>query len=199
MTATGSVSASSSTVVGSATPRFKSSGPEFVGVVLACSVGTRLFPLTSAVKQPKHILPVAGVPAIQRLLDALEQHVKFQQCVVVIASDDAVTIPLLQQHYSIRSRSNVKSKETVNEPTVAPGASSATSGRLSSAAIIPTPHNPYFTLSVVRLPEDCSGSCRAVNYMESLDYIPSESHLVVFPGDLIVLDPAPLQNLVAGA
>jgi translation initiation factor eIF-2B subunit gamma len=51
--------------------RYKEKDPEFVALVLASTVGTRLFPMTSE-EFPKSMLPVAGIPLLFRLLEKIQ-------------------------------------------------------------------------------------------------------------------------------
>lgn len=69
--------------------------PEFAAVILAATTGARLFPLTSP-DMPKHLLPIAGVPAVLRLLHSVAAS-GFTQCVVALASSDSTTMALLKQ------------------------------------------------------------------------------------------------------
>jgi translation initiation factor eIF-2B subunit gamma len=52
--------------------KYKNKDPEFVALVLASTIGTRLFPMTSE-ESPKSMLPVAGIPLLFRLLKKLQQ------------------------------------------------------------------------------------------------------------------------------
>lgn len=72
-----------------------SSSPEFTAVILAATTGARLFPMTS-VDAPKHTLPIAGVPVILRLLQAVAAS-GFLQCVVALANSDSTTLTLLKE------------------------------------------------------------------------------------------------------
>ena len=64
--------------------------PEFVAVVQAATVGSRLFPL-GRVGHPKHLLDAAGVPMLERLFGTVL--VDFANVYVAIASDDHATVP----------------------------------------------------------------------------------------------------------
>jgi len=76
--------------------------PEFVAIVLASSVGMRLFPLTNSPRSPKHLLPVAVVPILHRLLQVIES-VGFLECIVAIQHKDDVMVPSLQALFSLLS------------------------------------------------------------------------------------------------
>ena len=69
--------------------------PEFTAVILAATTGARLFPMTST-ETPKHLLPIAGVPLIVRLLHSVAAS-GFAQCIVALASSDSTTMTLLKQ------------------------------------------------------------------------------------------------------
>ena len=56
-------------------------------VILAGTKGSRLFPMTSS-ETPKHLLPVAGIPSILRLLETL---VNFPEIVIAISPEDGQT------------------------------------------------------------------------------------------------------------
>lgn len=72
--------------------------PEFTAVILAATTGARLFPMTSPAT-PKHLLPIAGVPTILRLLHSVAAS-GFQHVIVVLASTDKNTMSLLKQELS---------------------------------------------------------------------------------------------------
>lgn len=169
---------------------------EFTAVVLACSVGTRLFPLTSH-RHPKHLLPVVGVPILHRLLRAL-QSTGFEECVVAIQADDVVTIPSLQEliHASTAPQTTQNNKNTNNELLVVKDEDllqehDRTTLKLGNCSI-----------TVVRLNEDCSGSGEALRQIETMQRegsrpcVHPSSHVVLIPGDLIVLDDQPLKSLI---
>ncbi|GAX18689.1 translation initiation factor eIF-2B subunit gamma [Fistulifera solaris] len=167
---------------------------EFTAVILASSVGTRLFPLTS-LRHPKHLLPIVGVPLLHRLLRVI-QSTGFTECVVAISAEDAVTIPSLQQLVG-----GPKEEETTEFPMEDPLASAEqrnvpVSFQLQSCQI-----------TVVRLHEPCAGSGDALRQIEATQLseqrlggsrpcVHPSSHVVLFPGDLVVLDDQPLKTLI---
>ena len=204
-------------------------GPEFVAVVLASSTGTRLFPLTASSSSllsttstlasseqqshPKHLLPVAGIPMLHRLLHTLETSLQFTACVVAIAHQDQVTLPSLQQLYKDTDDAKQQQQQKPSELNVVQTAAPATLSSHRSVTVIPTTiSSSKWKLTVVRLPEDCSGSGQALRALEQATYddnvdssnsssssnrcLPIDSHLVVLPSDLIVLDPAPLRAIL---
>ena len=73
------------------TPPFFKTHPRACAVILASSEGSRLFPMTTK-DIPKHLLPLAGIPSIVRLLESMGA---FSQIVIAIAEDDTKTLPTL--------------------------------------------------------------------------------------------------------
>ena len=192
---------------------------EFVAVVLAATVGTRLFPLTDSSSIPKHLLEVAGLPILQRLLHQLESS-GFVECVVAISHEDQHTIEFIKQEIK-RQRAESTDKKTswkqiipssLNTITAAlgsaPGSANASSVPQPSSerpASHPSGPNPSQDLSsasicfhlniadrlnvtFVRLGEDCQGSVDALNEIEVLGIIAPKAHVVVLPGDLVLLE-----------
>ena len=78
---------------------FREADPEFVAVVLAATVGSRLFPLTQHGSLLKHLLPLAGVPNIVRLLKCLQSS-EFPMIAMVLSQEDTVTVPLLEKEWN---------------------------------------------------------------------------------------------------
>lgn len=193
----------------SSSSHISSSFPEFTAVVLACSVGTRLFPLTS-IRHPKHLLPIVGVPILHRLLRAI-QSTGFTQCVVAIQSDDAVTIPSLQELVVAGDETSERlpivsqvEENYDNDENILSTTSSSTFDRSIFSFQLQNCH-----ITVIRLNEHCSGSGDALRQMESMQQqqqqqqkngsfsvLHPSSHIVLFPGDLVVLDDQPLKTLI---
>jgi len=63
--------------------------PEFVAVILAGTVGTRLYSVSST-SLPKHLLPVVGISLLVRQLNALVVS-SFSECVIALANGDKHT------------------------------------------------------------------------------------------------------------
>jgi NDP-sugar pyrophosphorylase family protein len=173
---------------------YNSSFCEFTAVILAGSVGTRLFPLTS-LRHPKHLLPIVGVPLLHRLLRAI-QSTGFTECVVAISSEDAVTIPSLQQLMG------EPKEETREYPMEDPD---PLSSEQRNVPILFQLLN--FQITVVRLHEPCAGSGDALRQIEATQLpqqrlggsrpcVHPSSHMVLLPGDLVVLDDQPLKTLI---
>ena len=188
---------------------------EFTAVILAASFGSRLYPLTvsgddafegysdlnkdakqnappgenasiksSNVFLPKHLLPLAGRPLIHHLIEKVIA-ANLAVIIVAIAAEDEVTVSSLiemgvkfQHNQGDEGNSNVRNMEI--------GSSQ---------------------LKVVQLPSECNGSADALRFISSLtqqcdmddaspgtddnignesSIIPSESHVLVMPGDLIL-------------
>jgi NDP-sugar pyrophosphorylase family protein len=102
--------------------------PEFVAVVLASSIGKRLYPMSSE-ELPKHMLPMVGIPILFRLLQTLEA-CGFIETIITLRSDDTVTRdaflkegPLYNHPYtvvkSMNDTSNVDNNDNLdNTPTM---------------------------------------------------------------------------------
>lgn len=144
------------------TPSFFNTHPRVCALVLAASNGSRLFPMTSS-EMPKHLLPVAGIPCILRLLEHLS-HVP--QIVVALSSEDTVTVPLLQSALSC----------------------DVTSEQRDDKATIILLKSPSKIITVVKLSADCFGPVDALREIEESKIIHPSTRLVVFPGDLVFLD-----------
>ena len=177
--------------------RYENKYHEYTAVILAATVGTRLFPLTdaSATGIPKHLLPVAGVPILQRLLHQLAKS-SFSQCVVAIAQDDEQTIKFLRneinnqkdwREVSIDASVSTAVKEGGPSPSD-PGASSAPDVSAATMALQLAIGDGAFQICVVRLAEEGEGSVGAVNQVEETGIISPKSSIVVLPGDLVLLD-----------
>lgn len=158
-------------------PLFKDCSPEYVAVVLASSVGSRLFPITST-ELPKHLMPVAGIPVISRLLTAAEAS-GFQECVVVVAQDDKRTIPLLK-------------KELVKDEQNKEGRYELVA---SKPNLVLESGDKLKKITILILDEDCQGSIDALRKVEKESVVPASSNMVVIPGDLVVFDASVLSSV----
>jgi translation initiation factor eIF-2B subunit gamma len=145
---------------------------EFYAVILAATVGGRLFPLTSK-ESPKHVLPIAGVAVLTRLLDALEAS-GFRQTVIAVSQDDSATVDLLRQ---------------------ACVESSCTTNTASEDTTVSLLYGTKLHVTVVRLEPDCPGSVQALRQVERCNLIPPSSNVVVLPGDAVILDATALADL----
>jgi NDP-sugar pyrophosphorylase family protein len=149
---------------------FQNCAAEFVAVLLASSVGSKLFPITST-EFPKHMLPVAGISVISRLLMAIEAS-GFQDCVVVIARDDELTMSSLKKRL-VRETKNSKGCYQIlsRKPHLVLGS-----------------EDKLKKITLLQLDEDCHGSIDALRKVEETAVIAPSSNMVVIPGDLVVFD-----------
>jgi len=144
------------------TPSFFKTHPRVCALILATTTGARLFPMTST-ELPKHILPIAGIPCILRLLESLEG---LPQVVVAISAEDSVTLPLLQKS-DLGGQEPVEIVSEDNNVTVL-----SVKGKLQ-------------TLTVIRLSSACFGTVDALREVEETKVVHVSSRLVVIPGDLV--------------
>lgn len=144
-------------------PSFFKTRPRTCALVLAATEGSRLFPMTSPDETPKHLLPVAGIPCIIRLLDSLSV---FPQVVIAVSFQDARTLEVLQTLGTLQKQDESKQVSGISTIDVK-----------GSNQII----------TVVKLGEDCLGTVQAVQQVEEKSIIDPTSRLIVFPGDLVVL------------
>jgi hypothetical protein len=159
-------------------------------VILASSKGSRLFPMTTA-EHPKHLLPVAGVPSLLRLLSCDGPLSAFSQIVIAIGADDIRTVPILlgendnedmsgdgDDHNDIRLK---RAPAPFTTTQLSPPEESPFIWKLSSNQVIGQ------TIHVIKLTEDCFGPIEALRQVESSKLIHPETRIVVFPGDLVFL------------
>jgi Nucleotidyl transferase len=191
-------------------PSFFLTHPRACAVILASSQGSRLFPLTTTAEYPKHLLPVAGMPSLLRLLQG-EPMKAFPQVVVAIAADDTQTLSVLlgqdkqmQKEDAEQQQQQQQQQEqeagTANMAKATPlatlqsqqnknndigGDPSSSSScwwwQLSSNRI------PGQTIYVVPLSSDCFGPIDAIHQVEATRLVHPQTQLVVLPGDLVFL------------
>lgn len=160
-----------------------------------------------------------------RLLDTVAA-AGFESCVVVVAKDDIGTVPTLVNanggQYELQASNNItdngsgstefESVGSFSHPMAflrkpSSGTSNNNNHKSSSSS-----SSSFFKVTVVPVSEDCAGSAEALKQLELLDssnasapsspssgkllLLPSTSHVVVLPGDLVVLDPKALIQLV---
>jgi NDP-sugar pyrophosphorylase family protein len=112
----------------------------------------------SSEKLPKHLLPVAGVPSILRLLGSLAN---FPQIVICIHSQDNVTLDVIQEMATL-------TKEEDSTWTL----ESKTRKQI---------------ILVLKVNEECFGSVDAIRHVETKKIINPKTRMVVIPGDLVFL------------
>jgi carbonic anhydrase/acetyltransferase-like protein (isoleucine patch superfamily) len=221
-----SSSNAASTAVATSTggPRFRvgmaTTSPEFVAVILAATHGANLFPLTAPCSSsetsnhdstatattclpPKHLLPLAGVSLLHRLILCLQQSGGFADIVVCIAHDDQVTIPSLLQD----TKGGWKVDATHDDHVVAAAATAAATTTTGKSPVVILQQQEIDTtnsggaglwnlsaqprLVIVRLPVGdvaAGGSVDALRHIEATNVISKHSHVVVFPSDLVILN-----------
>lgn len=121
-----------------------------------------MFPLTSP-SNPKHLLPVGGIPLIVRTLTALKAS-GFSQCVICVAHDDKSTFNLLKKESELTGAQVYTFQKTLQ-------------------------------VTLHQLSETCAGSAEALKDVEEASIISPTSHLVVMPGDLVIMEPTVLKHL----
>lgn len=164
------------------------SRPEFVACILASSVGTRLFPMASD-KLPKHMLLVAGVPLLFRLLTALEA-TGFSEAVIATAANDTVT----REAFLQGKGHTYKALSSLSSMVVVVDHHDNDDDRVHQTPLVLK--SATMKVTVVSLPTTCPGTVEALRRVEASGVIPETSHLVVFPGDLLVLDAEPLRAMI---
>jgi NDP-sugar pyrophosphorylase family protein len=133
--------------------------PRVCALVLAGTKGSRLFPMTSS-DTPKHLLPIAGIPCILRLLESLSS---FPQIVITISAEDTHTLPLVQQVATLRESSVEEDRTWTLD------------GKDRAQNI-----------TIVKL-EESIGPVDAMRQVEDIEVIHESTRLVVFPGDFVFL------------
>lgn len=146
------------------------------------------------------MMPIGGIPVVTRLLVTLEAS-GFQECVVVLAPDDKVTIPYLKE---------ILLKEDENDASASNNKNIGNNNHNSEDQANPlagkyqlTATKPYLVLesettmkiTILPLHDDCQGSIDALRKVEEASVVPDTSHMVLLPGDLVVFDTTVLCNL----
>ena len=184
-------STSSSTTIPS---WFPSTPAPVYGIILAATTGTRLFPLTSSSGAlsagssflPKHLLPVAGIPCLARLLDRLCM-MSVQNIVLTISSEDTATVPTLlgqpnQEFVQIDNKDgeSKSSKDGTSNKKWTLVRKKNLSGKDSQ------PLKQTITIMALSKEVECFGSIDAWKQIELAKIIPESSHVVILPGDLVL-------------
>lgn len=160
--------------------------PEFVACILASSVGSRLFPIASE-KIPKHMLPVAGIPVLFRMLAALEAS-GFCETVVALREDDTVTREALLKLGEGKKQQQHPYKVVVDQQDEGNHDNNNERPLVLKFATM--------KVTVIRWSTPCPGTVEALRRVEASGVISEQSHIVVFPGDLVVLDAEPLRAMI---
>mmetsp|Transcript_25512 Transcript_25512/g.59780 ORF Transcript_25512/g.59780 Transcript_25512/m.59780 type:complete len:561 (-) Transcript_25512:410-2092(-) len=157
--------------------------PRACAVVLASTRGSRLFPMTTA-DTPKHLLPVAGIPSIARLLDALSHSVA--QIVIAVADDD--------DNRTLRALTTKEGDDGEAAPaSLVKGPSDDDDDDDVNRCCWELKPNRKEggrdqRLHLVALPPDTQGSIDAIRAIEATGLIHPSTRMVVVPGDLVVLN-----------
>jgi hypothetical protein len=131
---------------------------------------------------PKHLLPVAGVPAIVRLLDAEGPLSAFPQIVVAVAADDTQTLlTLVGQH-------SAKDETEPSRSSRSSGIATLQSEQDDSRWTLTSNNVQGQAIDLVKLSEDCFGPIDALRQIEIMNIVHPETRMVVFPGDLVILN-----------
>lgn len=162
------------------TPPFFKTHTRACAVVLASSKGSRLFPMTTT-DIPKHLLPVAGIPSIVRLLESLSA---FSQIVIAVAEYDTKTLPTLLGTNNNTDKAVVS---LVKGPGEQPLTTTTNDSTGSSFWELKSETKRGQRIHLVKLSEDCYGSIDALRIIEETKLIHPETRIVVFPGDLVIL------------
>ena len=187
-----------STSASTSTPLFRwNCPPEFVAVILASSTGSRLFPITSAESLPKHMMPICGIPVVARLLMTLEA-CRFQQCVLVLAAEDNVTVSYLKEFLLKKSEEgNMTTSDNNNNNNNNNNENLAGNYQMTATT-------PYCVLesettgmkvTILHADQNSAGSIDSLRKVEEAHIVAETSHMVVVPGDLVVFDTSVLRDL----
>jgi len=217
---------------------------EFVGVVLASTIGARLFPLTSTsltpsvdiatasaliddtsntaqdAFTPKHLLPLGGTPIITRLLTTLYEHVHFSTLVLVLTHDDRhVTLSHLERTMELKLQERSETF-TANPSSASPvdlyhvtalhkedgvGSSRKTTQRGTPKQLVvvhlshddcTSPMQALRTVVTTISQTNTTTTTTNTNSTPPSPILHPQSHLCVLPGDLVILDPVSIIQVV---
>jgi translation initiation factor eIF-2B subunit gamma len=132
---------------------------------------------------PKHLLPVAGIPSIVRLIESLSA---FSQIVIGVSEHDTKTLPTLLGKNNNTDKAVASLVRGPEEQSPASATATETAGISSWELSSETKRGQ--TIHVVKLSsEDCYGSVDALRIIEETKLIHPQTRTVVFPGDLVIL------------
>jgi len=174
-------------------PTWKTTHPEFVAVILASTVGSRLDPLTTSSPttnnnqhNPKHLLEVAGISLLDRLLTVLMEGCGFTEVVVALAHNDQATRETLLLKGGDRFQIVSGTKDDRSIPLVLQSNKQPCSTKIT---LFNLEHQPAGD-------NNTAGSLDALRQIEAAQIVPLASQMVVVPGDLVVLNAAPLKTWI---
>jgi NDP-sugar pyrophosphorylase family protein len=188
-----------------------SSATEFVAVVLASSIGTRLYPITTDEPQqqqqqqqqrheinddqsyvPKHMLPIVGIPILLRLLHCIEQ-CQFTECVIALKHDDTVTRSLFTTtNNTLQYTHPYKVVATPKQPR-----QHNPQQELQDQPSLPPliVQSSQMKITIINYETPCTGTIDALRQLDP--YVPNiNSHCVLFPSDLLVFDIEPIRTMI---
>ncbi|KAG7347973.1 mannose-1-phosphate guanylyltransferase [Nitzschia inconspicua] len=168
------------------TPPFFTTYPRACAVILASSKGSRLFPITTT-ERPKHLLPVAGVPSILRLLRRQGPLSAFPQVVITIAADDTQTIStLVGEKDGVQEAAGGNKVDKPPLEHAEPLATLQSDNHASSWKFVSNQVQGQ-VIHVIKLSEDCFGPIDALRQVEATKTVDARTRIVVLPGDLVFL------------
>ena len=187
---------------------------EYVAVILAGSIGTRLYPVTTDEDDnniPKHLLPVAGIPILLRLLSSIEL-CGFVQCVLLLKDDDTSTMDVLLHKSTTLQYPHPYRVVPPENPPPKPSSSSSSSTAAAAnnkinetdqqlEARITVVQSTRMKVTIVQYHTPCTGTVDALCRISRMNHHHhhhdiSSSHMVVFPSDLMVLDTTPILRMI---
>ena len=142
---------------------------------------------------PKHLLPVAGWSILRRLLGSVAS-AGFSRCIVAVgASDNGLTAKSIlseEADATAAGSSSVGGGSSIGRVSdhvlrLVVGGSNASGGGKKSKASAAS-GGKSMDISIVALGANCGGSADAVRHLSSAGAVPTDSHLVVLPGDLVL-------------
>ena len=134
--------------------------------------------------RPKHLLPVAGLPSIVRLLESMSA---FSQIVIAVEEGDNKTLPTL---LGTDSNTDKAVASLVEGPPEQQSLVRTASNNDACPALcweLKSELKRGQRIHLVKLSENCNGSIDALRTIEETKLIHPETRLVVFPGDLVIL------------
>ncbi len=135
----------------------------------------------------------------------------FNECLVAVALEDAVTLQTILQRYAVVTTKATLTAATTNEISASSMTSSFPVLDLEFASTKQSPNelttSKRLKVTLIPVPEDCGGSAEAVRWIEQQQrlqqdqpngriFLPRSSHLLIIPGDLVLLDSKLLRQMV---
>ena len=177
----------------SSVPTPFSSSSEYVAVILASSIGTRLYPITTddnnsnhddtanMAALPKHMLPICGIPILLRLLQSIEL-CGFMECILLLKHDDTTTMDLfiqpessldpsssLQHPYQIQVLSPPPQQPQVSvvaPPSKPPSTTISSNNTVEPTVKVMVVQSTQMKVTIVQYTTPCSGTVEAIRRLE---------------------------------